>query len=60
MYMKKFSDGLNKGFYYMMQELPRERAGGCLEALAHLEYAFEATRKYTMVTVKNKKAVCRI
>ena len=31
----------------MMQELPRERAGGVFEALAHLEYAFEATRTYT-------------
>ena len=41
----------------MMQELPRERAGGCLEALAHLEYAFEATRKYTMVTVNNKNRI---
>lgn len=44
----------------MMQELPRERAGGCLEALAHLEYAFEATRKYTMVTVKNKNCISSI
>ena len=40
-------DGLNKGFHYMMQELPRERAGSCLEAISHLEYAFEATRTYT-------------
>jgi len=40
-------DGLNKGFYYMMQELPRERTGTALEALGHLEYAFEATRTYT-------------
>ena len=40
-------DGLNKGFYYMMQELPRERAGLCLDIQAQLEYAFEATRTYT-------------
>jgi len=31
----------------MMDELPRDRIGGALEALANLEYAFEATRKYT-------------
>ena len=31
----------------MMQEMPRERIGGTLEALANLEYAFEATRQYT-------------
>lgn len=36
-------DGLNKGFYFMMDELPRERLGGAIEATAHLEYAFEVT-----------------
>ena len=41
------SEGANKGFYYMMQELPRERLGVCIDAISHLEYAFEATRKYT-------------
>lgn len=31
----------------MMDELPRERLGGAIEATCHLEYAFEATREYT-------------
>ena len=38
-------DGLNKGFYFMMDELPRERLGGAIEATAHLEFAFEVTFK---------------
>ena len=38
---------LNKGFYYMMSKLPRERLWIAVEALAHLEYAFEVTRTYT-------------
>ncbi|CBY23659.1 unnamed protein product [Oikopleura dioica] len=40
-------EGLNKGFYMMMNELPRERVGCALEALARLENAFEQTRQYT-------------
>jgi alkylation response protein AidB-like acyl-CoA dehydrogenase len=40
-------EGLNKGFYMMMNELPRERVGCALEALARLENAFEQTREYT-------------
>ena len=31
----------------MMEELPRERLGGSIDALAQLEYAFEITRDYT-------------
>ena len=31
-----------------MDKLPRERLGNAIEAVAALEFAFEATRQYTM------------
>ena len=62
-------DGLNKGFYMMMDELPRlflmsdplkiqfydlrERLGGAIEATCHLEYAFEATRYHNAISDGN-------
>ena len=38
--------GLNRGFYFMMDELPRERLGGSIDAVSQLEYAFEITKQY--------------
>lgn len=43
---------LNKGFYCLMDELPRERLLIADQALCHLENAFELTREYT----KERKA----
>ena len=42
----------NKGFYYMMNELPQERLGIGLLAIANCEWAFEETRNY----VRDRKA----
>ena len=36
----------------MMDELPRERLGGSIDAVSQLEYAFEITKQYT----KERKA----
>jgi len=38
---------MNKGFYCLMDELPRERLLIADQALCHLENAFEITRDYT-------------
>ena len=40
-------DFLNKGFYCLMDELPRERLLIADQGLCHLENAFELTREYT-------------
>ncbi|KAK3801118.1 hypothetical protein RRG08_029378 [Elysia crispata] len=42
----------NKGFYYLMSELPQERLIIGMMAMASCEYMFEETRKY----VKERKA----
>jgi len=44
--------GPNKGFYYLMQELPQERLIIASMAQASSEWMFEETRDY----VKNRKA----
>ena len=31
----------------MMDELPRERLGGSIDAVSQIEYAFEITKQYT-------------
>ena len=65
---------INKGFYFMMDELPRERLGCSVDALSQLEYAFEITRKYTknenfsnsqhirhaMANIKTDIVTCRV
>ena len=38
----------NKGFYYLMNELPQERLTIGIHAIAHTEYMFEETKKYVM------------
>ncbi|PIK33060.1 putative long-chain specific acyl-CoA dehydrogenase, mitochondrial isoform X2, partial [Apostichopus japonicus] len=43
---------LNKGFYCLMGQLPRERFGIAVCCTAHAEYMFELTREY----LKNRKA----
>ena len=44
--------GINKGFYFLMQELPQERLEIGSMALASAEWMFEETRSY----VKQRKA----
>ena len=43
---------LNRGFYYLMQELPTERLIVGIGGVASSEFMFEETRKY----VKQRKA----
>lgn len=38
----------NKGFYYLMNELPQERLTIGIHACAHAEYMFEVTKQYVM------------
>lgn len=38
----------NKGFYYLMSELPQERLSVGVHACAHAEYMFEITKEYLM------------
>ncbi|XP_057375245.1 long-chain specific acyl-CoA dehydrogenase, mitochondrial-like [Daphnia carinata] len=38
----------NKGFYYLMNELPQERLTIGIHATAHSEYMFEETKQYVM------------
>ena len=45
--MKGGAEFINKGFYCLMDELPRERLLIADQALCHLENAFELTREYT-------------
>ncbi|KAL7369824.1 hypothetical protein ABVT39_009804 [Epinephelus coioides] len=40
--------GLNKGFYYLMNELPQERLAIAGMAIASCEFMFEETRNYVM------------
>ncbi|XP_070535529.1 long-chain specific acyl-CoA dehydrogenase, mitochondrial-like [Ptychodera flava] len=42
----------NRGFYYLMNELPRERLLIGIMAMAHCEYMFEETRAY----IRGRKA----
>ncbi|KAJ8035894.1 Long-chain specific acyl-CoA dehydrogenase, mitochondrial [Holothuria leucospilota] len=46
---------LNKGFYLLMNQLPRERLLVAVEAQSHAEYMFEITRDY----VRKRKAFGR-
>lgn len=38
----------NKGFYYLMNELPQERLTIGIHAIAHSEFMFEETKQYVM------------
>ena len=38
----------NKGFYYLMNELPQERLTIGIHATAHAEFMFEETKQYVM------------
>ncbi|CAH1786297.1 unnamed protein product [Owenia fusiformis] len=45
----------NKGFYYLMTQLPQERLSAAIGGVAHAEWMFEETRNY----VKERKAFKR-
>uniref|UniRef100_T1JLT5 Long-chain-acyl-CoA dehydrogenase n=1 Tax=Strigamia maritima TaxID=126957 RepID=T1JLT5_STRMM len=53
----------NNGFYYLMQELPQERLIISVVGVAHAEFMFEETRKYTvrhkLAEIKSEIAVAR-
>lgn len=50
----------NKGFFYLMNELPQERLTIGIHACAHAEYMFELTREYVMTRKAYGKSLANL